>query len=259
MTPERVIQLWQQHLRRLAKPKHQSVRSWAATDGSNAQNYSPLAYLSQWTPIDQSLEWDFVENNTPNQFSWEETIKKCNTFQHSVEYARTLDPTAKLDYIPMAERVNCQWVGRTTLRCEMRGLLRWVGSDPPNTPYQMQKTKFFVCRRNVGATVEAVIQAPAAKHPSNAEDWTWKEKPDYDGTWMVSVTALQEMASKEIDAWKQKIPEGMGGYIDNLTPEDIYEKILDKEFGINDFYDWLKWRDSIRDSEEEMGEIMPLL
>ena len=208
-----------------------------------------LAYLDQWAPIDETLAWGFKDHQKQCKCNWTSHIKKCDTFHKAVEYAKTIDPKAKLDYIPMAERTLCQWVGNIILRCPKRGLLKWVGSSSPKSPWDMQKTKFYICRRNIGATVDAVVKAPVAKHPENTDDWSWETTPDLDNAWMISIEALEEMASQKIDAWKKKIPLGMGGYIDNLTPEAVYDLILEREMGINDLYDWLKWRDSDRDLE----------
>ncbi|KAH7332754.1 hypothetical protein B0J17DRAFT_632046 [Rhizoctonia solani] len=224
---------------------NKNIATWLADTRNETGKAEVPAYLAQWAPEGKSLAWNFTSNTTPDEHGWETTIKRCETFHQSVEYARTLYPKAKLDYIPMAERNNCRWKGGLTLKCQKRGLLRWVGSEPPKTPYQMQKTKFFVCRRNVQAAVDSVVKAPVAKYPRNAEDWTWEVDSNDDGTWMVSITTLDKLASDKIDEWKRKIADRLGGYVEEYTPEEVYDMILDRQLGINNLFDWLKWRDNI--------------
>ena len=119
----------------------------------------------------------------------------------------------------------------------------------------MQKTKFFVCRGNVGATVEAVVTAPQLRHMKNLGEWHLDSADDADDGWYVPMTMVKEWLGNEVENWKKKLPAGMGGFVDKLTPEDVYQMILDREFGLEDLTNWLDMRDFEKSHKEFEKEI----
>ncbi|QRW17544.1 Vegetative incompatibility protein HET-E-1 [Rhizoctonia solani] len=174
--------------------------------------------LDQWAPSDPPP--------INNIYDWHKVITRCDSFQQSKAYAKVLDPSATLDYIPMGQQWKCYWIGRT-LRCPIRGYLCWVGSEPPKQPKLMQSTKFLVCRGNVGASVEDVVRAPVLKHTRKLAEWHL-DIEETDPEWWIPIST------------KNKLPSGLGGYVDNLTPEDVYYMILEHKMSIEDLHDWLK-------------------
>ncbi|QRW07646.1 Retrotransposable element Tf2 protein [Ceratobasidium sp. AG-Ba] len=87
-------------------------------------------------------------------YSYQDAIRRCDSFIRSADYAKSLDPTLTLDYIPMAERWNCRWLATHTLQCPKRGNLywghaghqiivieEWVGSEVEHLVKEVQKVK----------------------------------------------------------------------------------------------------------------------
>ncbi|KDN34165.1 hypothetical protein RSAG8_12742, partial [Rhizoctonia solani AG-8 WAC10335] len=248
---------------RVAKPQPLEKKvTWASNLGNNLASTSLsgletyLVNLQKWAPINDPQAWASKTTPLDNENEWNNAIKRCDSFMRSKEYAKTIDPTAILDYIPMTERWACFWAGSKTLKCPKRGYLRWVGGEPPKGPYLMQKTKLFVCRGNVGPTVEQVVKAPPLKHQKEMGGWNLYPESEDDG-WMVPITTVNEWLTKKVDDWKHTVPEGMGGYVENLTPEAIYDLILERKFGINDLYDWLAQR-SDNNLEQEIANLASL-
>ncbi|QRV74628.1 hypothetical protein RhiJN_02643 [Ceratobasidium sp. AG-Ba] len=107
-------------------------------------------------------------------YSYQDAIRRCDSFIRSADYAKSLDPTLTLDYIPMAERWNCRWLATHTLQCPKRGNLYWVGKGPrPESDRAMQATKLFVIEEWVGSEVEHLVkEVQKVKKMSWYEDYT---------------------------------------------------------------------------------------
>ncbi|QRV80094.1 Retrotransposable element Tf2 protein [Ceratobasidium sp. AG-Ba] len=92
-------------------------------------------------------------------YSYQDAIKRCDSFIRSSDFAKSLDPSITLDYIPMGERWNCKWVATHTLHCPKRGHLYWLGKGPrPELSKAMQATKLFVIEEWVGSEVEHLVK-----------------------------------------------------------------------------------------------------
>ncbi|QRW13242.1 Retrotransposable element Tf2 protein [Ceratobasidium sp. AG-Ba] len=92
-------------------------------------------------------------------YSYQDAIKRCDSFIRSLDFAKSLDPSITLDYIPMGERWNCKWVATHTLHCPKRGHLYWLGKGPrPESSKAMQATKLFVIEEWVGSEVEHLVK-----------------------------------------------------------------------------------------------------
>ncbi|QRV84916.1 Retrotransposable element Tf2 protein [Ceratobasidium sp. AG-Ba] len=114
-------------------------------------------------------------------YSYQDAIRRCDSFIRSSDFAKTLDPSLTLDYIPMAERWNCRWLATHTLQCPKRGNLYWVGKGPrPESDRAMQATKLFVIEEWVGSEVEHLVkEVQKVKKMSWYEDYTQtKEQND---------------------------------------------------------------------------------
>ncbi|QRW07203.1 Retrotransposable element Tf2 protein [Ceratobasidium sp. AG-Ba] len=107
-------------------------------------------------------------------YSYQDAIRRCDSFIRSADYAKSLDPGLTLDYIPMAERWNCRWLATHTLQCPKRGNLYWVGKGPrPESDRAMQATKLFVIEEWVGSEVEHLVkEVQKVKKMSWYEDYT---------------------------------------------------------------------------------------
>ncbi|QRW12452.1 Retrotransposable element Tf2 protein [Ceratobasidium sp. AG-Ba] len=107
-------------------------------------------------------------------YSYQDAIRRCDSFIRSADYAKSLDPGLTLDYIPMAERWNCRWLATHTLQCPKRGNLYWVGKGPrPESDKAMQATKLFVIEEWVGSEVEHLVrEVQKVKKMSWYEDYT---------------------------------------------------------------------------------------
>jgi hypothetical protein len=116
----------------------------------------------------------------------------------------------------------------------------------------MQQTEFFVCRGNVGASVEVVVRAPELKHERDLGEWH-RDLEEIDPEWWVPIATVREWLGKEVNDWKKKLPPGLGGYVENLSPEEVYDMILDREFSIEDLHDWLKHR-AMEEAQKDMSQ-----
>ncbi|QRV88083.1 Retrotransposable element Tf2 protein [Ceratobasidium sp. AG-Ba] len=97
--------------------------------------------------------------SVPLMYSYQDAIRRCDSFLRSKDFAKSLAPDLTLDYIPMAERWNCRWLASHTLKCPKRGNLYWIGKGPrPDSDKAMQATKLFVIEEWVGNEVEHLVK-----------------------------------------------------------------------------------------------------
>ncbi|QRW12852.1 hypothetical protein RhiLY_11851 [Ceratobasidium sp. AG-Ba] len=111
-------------------------------------------------------------------YSYQDAIRRCDSFIRSSDFAKSLDPSLTLDYIPMGERWNCRWLADHTLQCPKRGNLFWVGKGPrPDSDMAMQATKLFVIEEWMGNEVEHLVrEVQKVKKMSWYEDYTRTKK-----------------------------------------------------------------------------------
>ncbi|QRW11207.1 Retrotransposable element Tf2 protein [Ceratobasidium sp. AG-Ba] len=111
-------------------------------------------------------------------YSYQDAIRRCDSFIRSSDFAKSLDPSLILDYIPMGERWNCRWLADHTLQCPKRGNLFWVGKGPrPDSDKAMQATKLFVIEEWMGNEVEHLVrEVQKVKKMSWYEDYTRTKK-----------------------------------------------------------------------------------
>ncbi|QRV98260.1 Retrotransposable element Tf2 protein [Ceratobasidium sp. AG-Ba] len=112
--------------------------------------------------------------SVPQMYTYQDAIKRCDSFIRSKDYAKSLAPELTLDYIPMAERWNCRWLATHTLKCPKRGNLYWIGKGPrPDSDKAMQATKLFVIEEWVGNEVEHLVkEVKRVKRMSWYKDYT---------------------------------------------------------------------------------------
>ncbi|QRV89304.1 Retrotransposable element Tf2 protein [Ceratobasidium sp. AG-Ba] len=110
----------------------------------------------------------------PKMYTYQDAIRRCDSFIRSKDFAKSLAPDLTLDYIPMAERWNCRWLASHTLKCPKRGNLYWIGKGPrPDSDKAMQATKLFVIEEWVGNEVEHLVkEVKKVKRMSWYKDYT---------------------------------------------------------------------------------------
>ncbi|QRV79674.1 Retrotransposable element Tf2 protein [Ceratobasidium sp. AG-Ba] len=117
--------------------------------------------------------------------SYQDAIRRCDSFIRSSDYAKSLDPTITLDYIPMGERWDCKWIGTHTLKCPKRGNLYWIGKGArPESDEAMQATKLFVIEEWVGNEVEHLVKGV---QKLKGMSWYW----DYTETMRENTRAIK--------------------------------------------------------------------
>ncbi|QRV84615.1 Transposon Ty3-G Gag-Pol polyprotein [Ceratobasidium sp. AG-Ba] len=130
---------------------------------------SSTPFLTQWPPsVPPSPPRPPVSDTPPAQAEEPVPLPKCTptrtpsgvrTASCEARTSPTPDPSLTLDYIPMVERWNCQWLASHTLKCPKRGNLYWIGKGPrPNSDAAMQATKLFVIEEWVGNEVEHLVK-----------------------------------------------------------------------------------------------------
>ncbi|QRV81062.1 Retrotransposable element Tf2 protein [Ceratobasidium sp. AG-Ba] len=159
-------------------PNQQSTQPQNSLNSLSPQ-WPPLAPTSPPRPptSDTTPAMPGSPQTTPPSH-YQEAIRRCDSFIRSSDFAKSLDPTVSLDYIPMAKRWNCRWVATHTLQCPKRGNLYWVGKGPrPESDKAMQATKLFVIDEWVGSEVEHLVkEVQKVKGMSWYEDYTKTKK-----------------------------------------------------------------------------------
>ncbi|QRV96824.1 hypothetical protein RhiJN_24842 [Ceratobasidium sp. AG-Ba] len=137
----------------------------------------------------QELTWGHGPNR---MYSYQDTIRRCNSFMRSKDFPKSLDPSLTLDHIPMAKWWNCRWLASHTIKCPKRGDLYWVGKGPqPNSDKAMQATKLFVIEEWVGSEVEHLVQEV---HKVKTMSWY----RDYKTTWASNKRLIKELLNSFI-------------------------------------------------------------
>ncbi|QRW07883.1 Retrotransposable element Tf2 protein [Ceratobasidium sp. AG-Ba] len=183
-------------------------------------------------------------------YSYQDAIRRCDSFIRSSDFAKTLDPSLILDYIPMAERWNCRWLATHTLQCPKRGNLYWVGKGPrPESDRAMQATKLFVIEEWVGSEVEHLVkEVQKVKKMSWYEDYTQtKEQND-----RLIKKSLNQLSTphliKRLEEWEnQGKSKAVPKWVENST---------EWWFRLSDIEDMKKeWMMSLGDKGQKMAII----
>ncbi|QRW06191.1 Retrotransposable element Tf2 protein [Ceratobasidium sp. AG-Ba] len=172
-------------------------------------------------------------------YSYQDAIRRCDSFIRSADYAKSLDPGLTLDYIPMAERWNCKWLATHTLQCPKRGNLYWVGKGPrPESDRAMQATKLFVIEEWVGSEVEHL-------HPhliKRLEEWENQGKEKAVPKWVENSTEWWFRLS-DIEEMKK---EWMGSIGDKGQKMAIVARVVEE---------WCQAPDTSKSYQEVLKEI----
>ncbi|QRV77361.1 Retrotransposable element Tf2 protein [Ceratobasidium sp. AG-Ba] len=174
----------------------------------------PVSAMIPETPGSQST-------TPPSQmYSYQDAIRRCDSFIRSSDFAKTLDPSLSLDYIPMAERWNCRWLATHTLQCPKRGNLYWVGKGPrPESDRAMQATKLFVIEEWVGSEVKHLVkEVQKVKKMSWYEDYT-QTKEQNDRLIKKSINQLSTPhLIKQLEEWEnQGRSKAVPKWVENST------------------------------------------
>ncbi|QRV96805.1 Retrotransposable element Tf2 protein [Ceratobasidium sp. AG-Ba] len=158
------LQLHQLHFKQTKYSFKPSISTMAPVRNTASSN----AASTRYDPIRVR-----ANSNPPKLYSYQDAIRRCDSFIRSKDFAKSLDPSLTLDYIPMAERWNCQWLASHTLKCPKRGNLYWIGKGPrPDSSKAMQATKLFVIEEWVGNEVEHLVrEVQKVKGMSWHKDW----------------------------------------------------------------------------------------
>ncbi|QRW01435.1 Transposon Tf2-1 polyprotein [Ceratobasidium sp. AG-Ba] len=124
-------------------------------DARVVSNHTPKSVWGKQR-VSHKLTWG---HGGDRLYSYQDAIRRCDSFIRSSDFAKSLDPTISLDYIRMGERWDCKWIGTHTLKCPKRGNLYWIGKGPrPESDEAMQATKLFVIEEWVGDEVEHLVK-----------------------------------------------------------------------------------------------------
>ncbi|KDN38824.1 hypothetical protein RSAG8_09230, partial [Rhizoctonia solani AG-8 WAC10335] len=105
------------------------------------------------------------------------------------------------------------------------------------------------------AILDYIPMRERVKHAKDIGKWHLEKSDNEDDGWLIDMTSIGPWVDRQVQAWKDQVPEGMGRYVDDYSPEDVYQMILEWKLGISDLYDWLKWRES-KLPEWELGSSM---
>ncbi|QRW01200.1 Retrotransposable element Tf2 protein [Ceratobasidium sp. AG-Ba] len=178
-------------------------------------------------------------------YSYQDAIRRCDSFIRSADFAKSLDPNLTLDYIPMAKRWNCRWLATHTLQCPKRGNLYWVGKGPrPESDRAMQATKLFVIEEWVGSEVEHLVKE-VQKHPhliKRLEEWENQGKEKAVPKWVENSTEWWFRLS-DIEEMKK---EWMGSIGDKGQKMAIVARVVEE---------WCQAPDISKNYQEVLKEI----
>ncbi|QRV77026.1 Retrotransposable element Tf2 protein [Ceratobasidium sp. AG-Ba] len=181
-------------------------------------------------------------------YSYQDAIRRCDSFITCADYAKSLDPGLTLDYIPMAERWNCRWLATHTLQCPKRGNLYWVGKGPrPDSDRAMQATKLFVIEEWVGSEVEHLVkEVQKVKKMSWYKDYT-RTKDQNDRLIKKSINQFSTPPLiKQLEEWENQGKE-------KAVPKWV-ENLMEWWSRLSDIEEMKKeWMGSIGDKGQKMA------
>ncbi|QRV79740.1 hypothetical protein RhiJN_07755 [Ceratobasidium sp. AG-Ba] len=221
-------------------------------------------------------------------YSYQDAIRRCDSFIRSADYAKSLDPNLTLDYIPMAERWNCKWLATHTLQCPKRGNLYWVNKGPrPESDRAMQATKLFVIEEWVGSEVEHLVkevqntphlirrleewetegrERATPKWVENSTEW-WFRLSDIEEMkeeWMRSIGDKgQKMAivARAVEDWCQE-PDISKTYQEGLKEisfGEVIELVEKEKWSKRELLDWLDQKAWDKGNEDLLVDMADLL
>ncbi|QRW08797.1 hypothetical protein RhiLY_07796 [Ceratobasidium sp. AG-Ba] len=127
-------------------------------------------------------------------YSYQDAIRRCDSFIQSSDFAKTLDPSLILDYIPMAERWNCRWLATHTLQCPKRAIcIGMVGSEVEHLVKEVQKVKKMSCTPHLIKRLEEWENQGRSKAVpkwvENSTEWWFRlsDIEDMKREWMMSL------------------------------------------------------------------------
>lgn len=213
--------------------------------------------------INDTRNWRLTNSNKAQHlWTYRDAIKRCDSFIRSSDYAKSLDPDAELDYIPMEERWGCTWVDDDHLWCPKRGALKWVGVPwmKPRKDEDMQRTKLFVVDKFVAERVEWVVRA--AKKEREEKNKGYPEWVVKSSEWWIRASDLEEWGKKDSDSGheglnmdlrrlrkateesKEKVPKGYHHVLREISVSEILIKGKANNWTKAQFWDWLDQRAS---------------
>ncbi|KAG8682888.1 hypothetical protein FRC08_014668 [Ceratobasidium sp. 394] len=143
--------------------------------------------------------------------------ERCGKFGRAWMYAKSLDQSVDLGYIPRIERWGCEWHDATTLICPKRGYLRWCSLGPrPESAWALQKVHLYI-----------------------APDPTVEYRAD--GFW-IHGTTLSLWMDEAIQKWQEQVPNVYWGPIRDIPRQEMFDLVVKKGVTMDQFHEWLDQR-----------------
>lgn len=215
----------------MAPSRNSAAIKSGATAPYEARNWRTIAKapkLSEWAPVNNNKEW---QNNRGRLYSYLDAAKHCDSFIHSADYARSLDPTVDLDYIRMSERYDISWKG-DVLDAGHRGLMTWVGRGArPETDEEVMRTKLFVAGNCVADKVYDVVMKSMPGRVKRLHEQLKKSRD----TWTVPMDDVVDIVEQAIIDWKDQVPAHYHEPVNKLSIKEVYDLISSKKMSETDF------------------------
>lgn len=173
-------------------------------------------------------------------------------FQIAQRIAASLDPSARIDYIPVKDRSMCYWVG-DTFHDPCRGDFLWVGDAPkPATAYDIKRTRLFTCRQCISSNVRDVVL-------KSKERWVGRKGVQWDskGKWWIDSVEVTRWMVEAREEWRRDVGELWYRCIDKKKWCEAYDMLLGGILERKDFLDWCDQQAWWCDQEADWG-ITPL-
>ncbi|QRW08576.1 Retrotransposable element Tf2 protein [Ceratobasidium sp. AG-Ba] len=213
-------------------------------------------------------------------YSYQDAIRRCDSFIRSADYAKSLDPTLTLDYIPMAERWNCRWLATHTLQCPKRGNLywatklfvieEWVGSEVEHLVKEVQKVKKMSCTPHLIRKLEEWEkegkEKATPKWVENSTEW-WFRLSDIEEMkeeWMRSIGDKgQKMAivARVVKDWCQEpdISKTYQEVLKEIPFGEVIDLVEKERWSKRELLDWLDqkaWDKGNEDLSVDMADLL---
>jgi hypothetical protein len=166
------------------------------------------------------------------------------SFNESYALAQEIDPSAILDYIPMADRGELTWWMHMKnkewmLHHPRRGDLVWVGmvEEMPRTDEQRKKNKLFICRGCVATDVRTVV-VESKKREAAELGIKWNVGEGMVIGWEL----VNDWMEKAREEWKTLVPESYAGVIKDCDMNEVWDLMINRQMTKDQFMEWLDQR-----------------
>ncbi|KAG8716520.1 hypothetical protein FRC08_009337 [Ceratobasidium sp. 394] len=167
-----------------------------------------------------------------SQLWYEFQPEQCGKFGRAWMYAKSLDQSVDLGYIPRSERWGCEWHDTTTLICPKRGYLRWCSPGPhPESEWVLQRTHLYIVQGHIGPSIQHLVW-----HTAEALDPTVEYRAD---SFWIHGTTLSQWMDEAVQKWQEQVPSMYWGLIQNIPRQEMFNLVATKGITLGQFHDWL--------------------